>query len=33
VIGHGLFEPELVSLVLIGEPGGVRSQPGAKPGG
>jgi ribose 5-phosphate isomerase A len=33
VIGHGLFDPELVSLVLIGEPGGVRSQAGAKPGG
>jgi ribose 5-phosphate isomerase A len=33
VIGHGLFEPELVSLVLIGEPDGVRSQAGAKLGG
>jgi ribose 5-phosphate isomerase A len=33
VIGHGLFEPELVSLVLIGEADGVRSQAGAKPGG
>ena len=31
VIGHGLFEPELVSLVLIGEDGGVSSRPGAKP--
>ncbi|HEX4438011.1 MAG TPA: ribose 5-phosphate isomerase A [Solirubrobacteraceae bacterium] len=30
VIGHGLFEPELVSLVLIGGPDGVRRQAGAK---
>jgi ribose 5-phosphate isomerase A len=31
VIDHGLFEPELVSLVLIGEGDGVRERPGAKP--
>jgi len=31
VVGHGLFEPELVSLVLIGEDDGVRRRAGAKP--
>jgi ribose 5-phosphate isomerase A len=31
VIGHGLFEPELVSLVLVGEEDGVQRRPGAKP--
>jgi ribose 5-phosphate isomerase A len=31
VVGHGLFGPEMVSLVLIGEDDGVRSRPGAKP--
>jgi ribose 5-phosphate isomerase A len=30
LIGHGLFAPELVSLVLIGEPGGVSRRLGAK---
>jgi ribose 5-phosphate isomerase A len=30
LVGHGLFEPELVSLVLIGEDDGVRTRPGAK---
>ena len=30
LVGHGLFEPELVSLVVIGEQGGVRTLPGAK---
>jgi ribose 5-phosphate isomerase A len=31
LVGHGLFEPTLVSLVLIGEDDGVRRMPGAKP--
>ncbi|HXB16616.1 MAG TPA: ribose 5-phosphate isomerase A [Solirubrobacteraceae bacterium] len=31
LVGHGLFEPALVSLVLVGEDDGVRSLPGAKP--
>ena len=31
VIGHGLFEPELVSLVLIGGESGVERRAGAKP--
>ena len=31
VIGHGLFAPEMVSDVLIGEPGGVSRWTGAKP--
>jgi len=30
VVEHGLFPPEMVSDVLIGEPGGVRRQAGAK---
>ena len=31
VVEHGLFEPELVSLVLVGEDGGgVRDRAGAK---
>jgi ribose 5-phosphate isomerase A len=30
LVGHGLFEPEMVSLVVIGEEGGVRMRPGAK---
>ncbi len=30
LIGHGLFAPEMVSLVLIGEPGGVSRRAGAK---
>jgi len=30
LVGHGLFEPELVSLVVIGEDGGVRTRAGAK---
>jgi ribose 5-phosphate isomerase A len=33
VIGHGLFEPKMVSLVLIGEGDGVQRRAGAKPGG
>lgn len=31
VMGHGLFAPEMVSEVLIGEDQGVRRLPGAKP--
>lgn len=31
VIDHGLFEPEMVSLVLIGGEQGVLERPGAKP--
>jgi ribose 5-phosphate isomerase A len=31
VIDHGLFEPEMVSLVLIGDRDGVRRRGGAKP--
>jgi ribose 5-phosphate isomerase A len=31
VVGHGLFEPELVSEVLIGSDQGVRRLSGAKP--
>ncbi len=30
VVGHGLFAPELVSLVLVGEEGGVSRRSGAK---
>jgi ribose 5-phosphate isomerase A len=30
LVGHGLFAPEMVSLVLIGEPGGVSRREGAK---
>jgi ribose 5-phosphate isomerase A len=30
VVEHGLFPPELVTEVLIAEPGGIRRQPGAK---
>ncbi len=30
LVGHGLFAPELVSLVLIGEQGGVSRRAGAK---
>jgi ribose 5-phosphate isomerase A len=32
VVGHGLFEPEMVSEVLIGAEDGVRRLVGAKPG-
>lgn len=32
VIEHGLFGPEMVSLVLVGEAQGVRRVPGAKAG-
>ena len=31
LVGHGLFEPELVSDVLIGEQAGVQHRTGAKP--
>lgn len=31
VVEHGLFEPELVSLILIGEREGVSRRKGAKP--
>lgn len=31
VVEHGLFAPEMVSEVLVGEPGGVRRLQGAKP--
>jgi ribose 5-phosphate isomerase A len=31
LVGHGLFEPQLVSLVLIGDEDGVNRRPGAKP--
>jgi ribose 5-phosphate isomerase A len=30
LVGHGLFAPELVSLVLVGEEGGVGRRAGAK---
>ena len=33
VVGHGLFAPELVSLVLVGEQGGVSRRAGAKASG
>jgi ribose 5-phosphate isomerase A len=33
VVEHGLFAPELVSLVLIAGDGGVEHRVGAKPGG
>ncbi|HYM66958.1 MAG TPA: ribose 5-phosphate isomerase A [Patescibacteria group bacterium] len=33
VVGHGLFAPELVSLILIAGPGGIERRSGGKPGG
>ncbi len=33
VVEHGLFAPELVSLILIAGEGGVERRTGAKPGG
>jgi ribose 5-phosphate isomerase A len=32
LVGHGLFRPEMVSLMLIAGPDGVQRRPGAKPG-
>lgn len=32
VVEHGLFPPDMVSLVLVGEGGGARRVPGAKAG-
>lgn len=33
VVEHGLFPPQMVSLILIAGEDGVRRRAGAKPGG